>query len=582
VQGIAQMVSCKARLTMVMAAVASGDVEAERCMLNECEQDVNVGLSLLQHRAASMHKVNKYSDDLEDPDSEGDIRNWGYDDTGAWSQSFPDCTGIAQSPIDFGAETTGSRADEYPETLEATYEAVPSEGLKVVNTGNSIQVDGPFGELKLPDGLYKVIHLNFHCPSEHTVAGSSFPCEMHIVHQKEGSTGNADLAVVAIFFEEWSHLGSSEDAGIQLQFLRRLGFTGNLPKTGAELSIQSGLDIDLGVVFEKELIGHFWHYQGSLTTPPCSETVHWYVLQDAAAISSKMVATMKSLFPTNSRPVQPLGERKVLGDFEEINDAEFPQAHLPGVPMHWTYGEPRRWGKGYEDCKGDKQSPINLKDAAGTPAADATIFSAMKYEKLPGSGLKLQNNGHTVQVDGNFGTLSLPDGEYEAKQFHFHFPSEHEVKGVTTVGEMNIVHQKINSTGTDDLAVVAILFDYVGKLGFNKETGRELAFLRGLGFGKGLPKEEEESLISNSEIDLAGVFEHSLRGPYWHYQGSMTTPPCSETVHWYVMEERAALSPRMLRDFKDHFPDPMNSRPVQRLNGRTVAQSALSVGGSEW
>lgn len=375
-----------------------------------------------------------------------------------------------------------------------------------------------------------------------------------------------------------------EDAGVQLQFLRRLGFAGNLPQKGEELSIQSGLDIDLGVVFEKELVGHYWHYQGSLTSPPCSETVHWYVLQNAAAISTKMVKNMKALFPdpANNRPVQPLNDRKALGDFEEMDDSEFPQAHLPGVPMHWTYGEPRRWGKGYEACNGDVQSPINFKEPAGTPAADATISSMLTYQKVAGSGLKLQNNGHSVQVDGNFGTFTLPDGEYEAKQFHFHFPSEHEVKGVNTVGEMHIVHQKAGATGTDGLAVIAILFEYVGKLGFNKVTGQELAFLRGLGFGKGLPKEEEEALISNSDIDLAVVFEHSLSGAYWHYQGSLTTPPCSESVHWYVMEERAAISPKMVRDFKDHFPDPMNNRPVQRLNGRTVAHSAVSVDESEF
>ena len=51
------MVSCKARMAMVMAAVVSADVESDRCILNECEQEVNVGLSLLQHRVASMHKV---------------------------------------------------------------------------------------------------------------------------------------------------------------------------------------------------------------------------------------------------------------------------------------------------------------------------------------------------------------------------------------------------------------------------------------------------------------------------------------------------------------------------------------------
>jgi len=579
------MVSCKARMAMVMAAVVSADVESDRCILNECEQEVNVGLSLLQHRVASMHKVNKYSDDPEDSESEGEANpHWGYENPADWSQSFPDCAGTAQSPIDFGQTTTGTREGEFPEKLEATYEAVPSGDLKVINNGHSIQVNGAFGELKLPDGLYKVLQFHFHCPSEHSVAGKLFPCEMHIVHQKEGSTGTADLAVVAVLLEEWSHLGSSEDAGVQLQFLRRLGFGSGLPKASEEKSIQSGWDIDLGVVFEKELIGHYWHYQGSLTTPPCSETVHWYVLQNAGAISKKMVENMKELFadPANNRPVQPLNERKVLGDFEEIDDAEFPQAHLPGVPMHWTYGEPKRWAKGYEACNGDAQSPINFKEPAGAARAEETVFSMLNYKKIPGSGLKLQNNGHAVQVDGDFGTLSLPDGEYEAKQFHFHFPSEHEVKGVTTVGEMHIVHQKVGSSGTDGLAVIAILFDFVGKLGFTKETGKELAFLRDLGFGKSLPKEGEEMLISNSNIDLAKVFRHSLAGAYWHYQGSLTTPPCSETVHWYVMEERAAISPKMLRDFKDHFPDPMNNRPVQRLNGRAIALGAVSVDDSEF
>merc|ERR1719272_2527389 len=85
---------------------------------------------------------------------------------------------------------------------------------------------------------------------------------------------------------------------------------------------------------------------------------------------------MKALFPepANNRPVQPLNDRTVLGDYEEINNDEFPEAHLPGVPMHWTYGETKRWKKGYEECAGMAQSPINIKMAAGIPADDATIF----------------------------------------------------------------------------------------------------------------------------------------------------------------------------------------------------------------
>jgi len=573
------MVSCNARLALLMASVvASSEADADRCMLTECEPETDAGLSLLQHRVASMHKVAKHSDDPEDA-----TQHWAYGDTDAWAQGFPDCAGTAQSPIDFG-EKTVSASGELPETLEVSYEAFPAAGVKVTNNGHSIQVNGAFGELKLPDGVYKVLQFHFHCPSEHSVAGKLFPCEMHIVHQKVGSSGTDDLAVVAVLMEEWTHLGSAEDAGVQLQFLRRIGFGKTLPAEGEEIDIDGEQPIDLGVVFGKELIGHYWHYRGSLTTPPCSQSVHWYVLQDAAAISRKMIASMKALFPepANNRPVQALNGRTVFGDFEEIGDGEFPIAHLPGVPMHWTYGEPKRWKKGYEECNGNAQSPINLKMPAGTPAADATIFSQAKYKSVPGSGLKLQNNGHSMQVDGDFGTLTLPDGKYKAVQFNFHFPSEHEVKGATVAGEMQIVHQKVGATGTDGLAVVAVLFDNVGKVGFTATSGLHLAFLRGLGFGGSLPKDGEEALISNSEIDLATVFAEVLGGPYWHYQGSLTTPPCSETVHWYVMETRAAVSPKMVRDFKDHYPDPANNRPVQHLFGRSVTGSVLAVNKREF
>jgi len=569
------MVSCNARLALLMASVvASSDSEADRCILTEFEPESNVGLSLLQHKVASMLKATKSSDD---PD------HWGYDDVGVWAHSFPECSGTAQSPIDFGEDTV-SGSDEFPETLEASYEAFPSAGIKVTNNGHSLQVKGNFGELRLPDGLYKVLQLDFHCPSEHSVAGRLFPCEMHIVHQKDGSSGTADLAVVAVLFEEWAQLGNAEDAGVQLQFLRRLGFSKTLPRAGEEIDISGDQPIDLGVIFGKELVGHYWHYRGSLTTPPCSQDVHWYVLQDAGAISRKMITSMKALFPdpANNRPVQATNGRTVLGDFEEIGDTEFPAAHLPGVPMHWTYGEPKRWKKGYKDCDGFSQSPINLKVPAGTPAADATILSKVDYLTVPGSGLKLQNNGHSMQVDGYFGTLNLPDGEYKALQFNFHFPSEHEVKGAVVAGEMHIVHQKVGATGTDGLAVVAVLFDFVGQVGFTATSGVHLAFLRGLGFGGSLPKEGEEALISNSEIDLSTVFEEALSGPYWHYQGSLTTPPCSETVHWYVLETRAAVSPKMVRDFKDHFPDPANNRPVHGLHGRSVMASALAIDETEF
>merc|ERR1712190_206754 len=69
------------------------------------------------------------------------------------------------------------------------------------------------------------------------------------------------------------------------------------------------------------------------------------------------------------------------------------------------------------------------------------------------------NGGKNVQVNGGFGTFKLPDGEYEVKQFHFHFPAEHEVDGKLAAGELHIVHQRKGASGTDGLAVVGIVLD---------------------------------------------------------------------------------------------------------------------------
>merc|ERR1712046_204593 len=62
-------------------------------------------------------------------------------------------------------------------------------------------------------------------------------------------------------------------------------------------------------------------------------------------------------------------------------------------------------------------------------------------------------------VEGKFGTMFLHNGKYQVLQFHFHFPSEHTIKGKPFAGELHIVFQREGSTGTDDLAFVAIMLN---------------------------------------------------------------------------------------------------------------------------
>lgn len=243
---------------------------------------------------------------------------------------------------------------------------------------------------------------------------------------------------------------------------------------------------------------------------------------------------------------------------------------------HWTYAATHLWSAAYPQCEGKSQSPVNIVRAAAEIPLEQHkdyFFNHTKYHPL--TGLSIENGGHNVQVNGEFGTLTLPDGEYELKQFNFHFPSEHEVDGKVVPGEMHMVHQKVGATGTYGLAVIGILLDIDAAT--RADGNLELAFLSNLGFGNKLPHEGEKMAIPGA-VDLsafAGVF----KGGFWHYQGSLTTPPCSETVHWYVMQQPAAVTGAMIVSFKGLFPSPSNNRPVQALNSRTIVSSEVGKPG---
>lgn len=212
------------------------------------------------------------------------------------------------------------------------------------------------------------------------------------------------------------------------------------------------------------------------------------------------------------------------------------------------------------------QSPINLVK----PPHSHDTSEKLDYNYHPLSGLHIENNGHNVHVNGDFGELRLPDGVYKVTQFQFHCPSEHEVEGELAACEMQIMHQKVGSSGTDDLAAVGILF----KVG---DAGNSVEFLKNLGFGD-LPKANEKKPIEGS-VDLGLNFAAELVGDFYHYKGSLTTPPCSQTVHWFVQEHYATVTQAMVDNFKTLFPDPANNRPVQPLNGRELVEDSFTVKG---
>ena len=137
------------------------------------------------------------------------------------------------------------------------------------------------------------MQLHFHSPSENTIDGKSFPLEMHLVHKD--AQGN--LAVVAVMFEN----------GVANPALSELFKDVPLKAGSKELNQKS---INLNALLPKDHA--YYGFNGSLTTPPCSEGVTWVVLKNPVSLSAEQLKTFNNYYKGNNRPVQPINARFAL------------------------------------------------------------------------------------------------------------------------------------------------------------------------------------------------------------------------------------------------------------------------------
>jgi len=221
---------------------------------------------------------------------------------------------------------------------------------------------------------------------------------------------------------------------------------------------------------------------------------------------------------------------------------------------HWSYsGEsgPSHWAE--LDAKnkacglGKSQSPIDIltQDVhqQGLPTLE------FHYRTTP---LHLIDNGHSIQVNVDPGsTLRIGGKSYELVQFHFHHPSEERINGKGSEMVAHLVHR--DSAGA--LAVVAVLLD-AGKPNATVET-----------LWSHLPKQKKHVMdFQGVRIDPASLLPADRS--YFTYTGSLTTPPCSEGVRWFVLKSPSTLSKSEIATFAAHYPN--DARPLQKLNGREV------------
>jgi len=151
-------------------------------------------------------------------------------------------------------------------------------------------------------------------------------------------------------------------------------------------------------------------------------------------------------------------------------------------------------------------------------------------------------------------SISVGGEKYVLKQFHFHRPSEEKINGEAYDMVVHLVHA--NQEGK--LAVVAVLL----------QQGEDNPLVREL--WKDLPKEKEkEEDMGNVQIEVAGLLP-SDRG-YYTFTGSLTTPPCSEDVTWFVLKHPVTVSAAEIEQFSKLYRH--DARPTQPLYGRVVMES---------
>ena len=218
----------------------------------------------------------------------------------------------------------------------------------------------------------------------------------------------------------------------------------------------------------------------------------------------------------------------------------------------WGYSGatgPDHWSEVSATCGlGKSQSPIDILHAEKKPLPAITFA----YHSSP---LKIINNGHTIQVNYAPGSLlSVGEKTYTLKQFHFHHPSEEHINGRGFPLVAHLVHA--DSEGR--LAVIAVLF----------ETGAANALIDTLWKNIRAEKEKTEDVPSVS-VQVRDLLPRE-RG-YFSFEGSLTTPPCTEGVIWYVLLSHATISQEQVDAFAKIYPG--NARPIQPTNGREILQS---------
>jgi len=226
-------------------------------------------------------------------ESHGKEAHWGYEGEHGpahWAEmktEFKQCqVGLEQSPVDIGDAAKGDLAK-----IEFNYQPSP---IKVLNNGHTIQVNySGDSAIKIGSQVYKLVQFHFHSPSENTVKKKPFDMELHLVHKNDKDK----LAMVNVFMQ-----GGTANKTLDPVWA-------NIPK---EINKEVSLTAQINAADLLPAKQSFYHFKGSLTTPPCSEGVQWFVMKEPTTVSTEQVKSFVAAVGNNARPVQALNQRSVV------------------------------------------------------------------------------------------------------------------------------------------------------------------------------------------------------------------------------------------------------------------------------
>lgn len=496
-----------------------------------------------------------------------------------------------------------------------------TQKVNMVNNGHTVQLgvipgETSPGQMSFDVGgfrkTYTLVQCHFHWGSEHTIANLQQPLETHCVHTLDGSDSGQRYGVFGVFYEVGSTPNSffaqfdgslvphdpSDERLLSKEVAENL--SGRSPPRLRRASDEEAVAADFAEDVNFKLLSDpvnkelYWSYDGSFTTPPCTEAVDFYIFMEPLSLSERQLNLFKEAIgwshaAGNFRPPQPLNSRSVYGCTLQPP----PITNEPWYPYEASTWSDAVGLNSHRVCDGGSaQSPIDFQSCMVPQEQDS--MSVMWATQ----GVALKNNGHTVQLDAkgdDTGKMKTHGNEYTLVQCHFHWGSEHTVAGKQYPFEVHCVHTQDGSFPEGQHYGVFGQFYEIGATNqwlsnFEEELpGRPTRRLGAADAGpadrvfnvfgdrmeKGAGRKLGAAATSSwtGPLDFQGLYGDNPLRHFWTYDGSFTTPPCTEAVDFYILMDPATLSRSQLDRFKakiGQIAEGGNFRPPQKLGPRVV------------